>query len=103
MDIDKSRQICGKMLQDRGYIIEDETEDEFLVIKPDNSKAIVFFQNGPKLSIGTLQEYITKMDEEKIDHCIIIYEKKYYTLRKGCNREKTRIYNGTFSSSKSSI
>ena len=72
--MDKARQICLEMLEQREYDIKINEEDKLIAIKPDGNQMIVFFSDISKFNVKNIQVYINIMSELSIFHSIIIYK-----------------------------
>jgi DNA-directed RNA polymerase I, II, and III subunit RPABC1 len=67
--------VINQMLTQRGYIIQDSTEeDRIIALKPCGNKIITFFTNTPKFNVKNIQIYIAVMNEMEIYHSIIVYK-----------------------------
>lgn len=66
--------ILKKMLFDRGYTIEEDSKENFTVraFTPKN-RMICFICNEDKLSIQGIKEYMSLMNKENYNRCIIVY------------------------------
>ena len=70
--------IIKKMLSDRGYTINDESKEDF-IIKASKEKEketyqmITFICKEEKLSIQGIKEFISAMNKENCNRCIIVY------------------------------
>jgi DNA-directed RNA polymerase I, II, and III subunit RPABC1 len=69
-----------KMLTDRGYILEEDSKEDFTirstkigVREKDTHKIISFICNDKKLSIQGIKDYMSIMNREGYNRCIIIY------------------------------
>jgi len=73
--------ILKKMLTDRGYIIDNDSKEEFSVKaskkdkqkEKDNHRMITFICKEDKLSIQGIKEFISIMNKENCNRCIIVY------------------------------
>ena len=66
--------ICRKMLENRLYSFVRENDEYKVYFNPEENKnVIVFLQNEDKLNINSINIYIRLMEEEKTNHCVIIY------------------------------
>jgi len=67
--------ILKKMLSDRGYILEPESKEEFILkgVKDDGKKIISFICNEKKLSIQGIKDYMSVMNKEDYNRCIIVF------------------------------
>ena len=65
--------ILKKMLADRGYDVEELKEEFILRGEQLDKKMITFICKEHKLSIQGIKEFISIMNKENCNHCIIIY------------------------------
>lgn len=67
--------ILKKMLIDRGYTLEEDSKEDFTLkgTKDDKHKLISFICNEDKLSIQGIKDYMSIMNKEGYNRCIIIY------------------------------
>lgn len=64
------------ILSQRSYNIVEENEDDFHIIserEEDEDKLIIYFFKESKFNIGQLKFYISDMNENELQHCIIVY------------------------------
>ena len=68
--------ICLEMLEQRNYelIAADKENLNISAIKPNNEPISVYFNNAPKFDTKSMKEIIFLMEEEGIDHAIVIYK-----------------------------
>lgn len=69
-----------KMLTDRGYVLEEDSKEDFTIRctkfgtrEKDTHKIISFICNDEKLSIQGIKDYMSIMNREGYNRCIIIY------------------------------
>ena len=69
-----------KMLMDRGYVLEEDSKEDFTIRctkinarEKDTHKIISFICNDEKLSIQGIKDYMSIMNKEGYNRCIIIY------------------------------
>ena len=72
--MDKARQTCTEMFSQRGYEILEETEEQIIAAKQDDTQVMAFFFKGDKFNVKNIQSYIGVMNELGIYHAIVIYE-----------------------------
>ena len=72
INMNKAIVICTEMLVDRGYSMNKKSENVFY-FNNNNNNIIVFLNILPKLYINAVKECISYLEEEKINHGIIIY------------------------------
>jgi DNA-directed RNA polymerase I, II, and III subunit RPABC1 len=67
---------CIEMLEQRGYEIVDSDPEELTIsaLKLNGEQVSVYFNNAPKFDTKSMKEVISMMEEEGIDHSIVIYK-----------------------------
>ena len=67
---------CIEMLEQREYEIVDSDPEQLTIsaLKPNNAQVSVYFNNAPKFDTKSMKEVISMMEEEGIDHSIVIYK-----------------------------
>ena len=68
--------ICLEMLAQRDYDIIHEDEENLTIsaLKPNNEQISVYFNVAPKFDTKSMKEIISLMEQEGIDHSIVIYK-----------------------------
>jgi DNA-directed RNA polymerase I, II, and III subunit RPABC1 len=67
------RKTCIEMLQQRGYLIEQD-DDEALIGTKDKQRIIVFFNESTKLDVERVKEYIDLMYQSDIHHAVVVMQ-----------------------------
>ena len=70
----KENEICIEMLMQRGYSIEENTDEIIIAFNSKGKKILCFFVKSPKFTTAYLTAYITIMNEKEISHSIIVYK-----------------------------
>jgi DNA-directed RNA polymerase subunit H (RpoH/RPB5) len=72
------RKTCIEMIQQRGYIIEDDNSDECIILatKPSGERMCAILMDIHKFDVSRLKEYIGLMKELKVNHSIVVYKEK---------------------------
>ncbi len=80
--MEQVRHVVLNMLKDRGYKVpESETDiyafmnaEEYLTYKvaEEDKKAYVFFPKMPKVGVGTIRNYVKEMEENEVQHSVIV-------------------------------
>lgn len=72
------RKTCIEMIQQRGYIIEDDNSDEYIILatKQDGTRMCAILMDIHKFDVSRLKEYIGLMKELKVNHSIVVYKEK---------------------------
>ena len=66
--------ILKKMLSDRGYALEPDSKEDFTLRgTKEKHKIISFICNEKKLSIQGIKDYMSIMNKEDYNRCIIVY------------------------------
>jgi DNA-directed RNA polymerase subunit H (RpoH/RPB5) len=67
---------CLEMLSQRNYEILHIDEDNFNIsaIKPNGEQVSVYFNTAPKFDTKSMKEVIFMMEQEGIDHSIVVYK-----------------------------
>lgn len=74
MNIEKIKEICLEMLEQRGYYNINKIDDLIIeATKNDNEKMCVILSNITSLGVERMKEYINYMEKNKYKHGIIIY------------------------------
>ena len=70
-----AKKVCQEMLIQRKWNIsvKQKSDDEIIGITDSNTHFIVFFLPSPKLNIANVKDCIKIINEQHINHCIIIY------------------------------
>lgn len=74
--MEKIIQTCSEMIIQRGYIVSTDINKEYndrIIYDKDNHKICVFTTVISKFGVDRVTEYISAINEMKIDHCIVIY------------------------------
>jgi DNA-directed RNA polymerase I, II, and III subunit RPABC1 len=97
--IETCRNVCIEMLTQRNYEIIDNTKtDTIHAIKPDKSPVIVFLiQDKIKFNANSMLLYLSKMNDEKIRHSIIVLKEGITSPTKKSLEQFTDIYIEIFS------
>ena len=74
MSMQKAYTVCKEMLLARQYTIIDESIDEIICKKSNNTFLVVYFLHYSKLNTGTLQYYYKKIQENNYKHCIMVHK-----------------------------
>ena len=70
--MENAKTICIEMLQQRGYKLCNDAK----VIKAEKSGGdfmVVYFHDAPKLNIKDMSKYMTMMNDEGVNHSIIVF------------------------------
>lgn len=71
---DRSSEIITEMMQDRGYVITETESDKMLATREEDShQVLIVFIDEPKLNINTVKDLVQILQENDLDHAIIIY------------------------------
>lgn len=66
--------ILNEMFEQRGYTNIEKHEDKIIALKPNNKKIYVFFKIIEKLNVSEMHNYISILQENKIEHGLLIFE-----------------------------
>ena len=72
--MDKAREICVEMLEQRGYELLEDDQERIIFVKPDGNQVVAFFSDLPKFNVKNIQVYIAIMNELEIFHAVIVYK-----------------------------
>jgi DNA-directed RNA polymerase I, II, and III subunit RPABC1 len=62
------------MLEQRGFSIEEETDDMIIGVRQTDYDIVVFFDVSQKLDTDKVKVFIAKMKELDLSNCIIVYK-----------------------------
>jgi DNA-directed RNA polymerase I, II, and III subunit RPABC1 len=62
------------MFKERGYTNIEKYEDKIIALKPDNKQICIFSKIIEKLNVSEMHNYISILQENKIEHGLIIFE-----------------------------
>ena len=71
--MEHSKTICTEMLKQRGYKLCNDAKK----LKAEKSKGelmVVYFHDAPKLNIKDMSKYMTMMNDEGVNHSIIVFQ-----------------------------
>jgi DNA-directed RNA polymerase I, II, and III subunit RPABC1 len=68
------RQTCVEMLEQRGFIIDEEDDDMIIGVRDSDYDIVVFFDCSQKLDTDKVKVFIAKMKELELRNCIIVYK-----------------------------
>jgi DNA-directed RNA polymerase subunit H (RpoH/RPB5) len=76
MTQERAFDICLEMLEQRNYelVSVDKENLNITALKTNNEQISVYFNNAPKFDTKSMKEIIFLMEEEGIDHSIVIYK-----------------------------
>lgn len=62
------------MLNNRGYIVIERTDNKVLAEDFDENKILVICSDEQKLNMSTIKEILVILEEHSFNHCILIYK-----------------------------
>jgi DNA-directed RNA polymerase I, II, and III subunit RPABC1 len=65
--------ICKDMLESRGCIIKEETENLLISVDKKGNDIYIFFVTLNKVNVEIIKEYMKILNENSVNHMIIIY------------------------------
>jgi len=66
-------QTVTEMMHQRGYIIENDSDNIIMAVKPDGGKICAFLDVVEKFNVDEFKLCVSRLEELNIPHCIIIY------------------------------
>lgn len=75
-----AKEICVQMMNQRGYLIDNEN-DKFTKMKDSEGEVVmVFMDESPKLNKQMISNYISCMNTENCKHSVIVYSQSVTTM-----------------------
>lgn len=71
--MDNAKKNVKIMLKKRGYTLVEENDNVFL-LKKNKNKLLLFFNPLPKLNIQIMKEFLSFLQQQQINHGIIVYK-----------------------------
>ena len=91
--MDKARIVCKEMLQQRGWVIdEDDGEGDIVGTSNKGVKFIVFFTQGQKLNIANVKDCIKVLDDLQIQYSILVYYDNNYIIGQKSNLKSSHYH-----------
>jgi DNA-directed RNA polymerase subunit H (RpoH/RPB5) len=76
MSVENAFNICLEMLKQRNYEILQLDKEDLIIsaLKPNGEQVSVYFNMSPKFDTKSMKEIIFLMEQEGIDHSIVVYK-----------------------------